>query len=271
MTPKWPAYLGTILLEPNRWPDRAATTYSGLSRLSGINQGPPRILVSEWLERARADGFDGVELWENHALLSSDEELTKLANGPLPVAVFSSYFGLEDAGAGRREMALELVQKLGARGVKYNFGHDKARIAEYVRNLKAWAAKLDPSVRLLDECHSGGIYAGPEDVAAMLKELGDARFQGTVHFVDRYENRPLVDWVRAMGGRLGHIHVQRVVEHGKAAVRERVRLLKDHGFAGSFTIEFTSGIDWGQPQPDTETLYQSAVADMNMLKEALAA
>jgi hypothetical protein len=60
-----------------------------------------------------------------------------------------------------------------------------------------------------------------------------------------------------------------VVEHGKEAVRQRIRLLRDHGFSGTFTIEFTSGIDWGKPQLPVEELYARAVADMLMLKEAL--
>ncbi len=265
----YPIYLGTILLEPNRWPDRPGATYSRLQRLSGIGQGPPRVKVSEWLARAKAAGFDGVELWENHALLCDDEEFETLRQSPLPVAVYSSYFGLADSDEPRRRVALDAVRQLGAQGVKYNFGAEQARVAEYVRNLRAWAAELDPAVRIVCECHDGGLFERPEDAGRMMAELGDKRFQGTVHFVDTYAERPFADWVKAMGSRLGHVHVPRVVAHGAAAVRERVRILKDHGFSGSFTIEFTTGIDWGQPQPEVEALYQSAVADMRMLREAL--
>lgn len=51
----YPIYLGTILLEPNRWPDRPGATYSRLRRLSGIGQGPPRVKVSErWRRCTRA-------------------------------------------------------------------------------------------------------------------------------------------------------------------------------------------------------------------------
>ncbi len=268
-----PIFLGSILLEPNRWPDRPETCYPYLRRLTreaGTDQGPPRTAVSEWLGRARDDGFDGVELWENHALFASEAELAALANGPLPIAIYSSYFNLEDSGGLRRELALELVRKLGAQGVKYNFGSDKARTAEYVRNLRDWAARLDPSVRLIDECHSGGIFAGPEEAGRMMVNLGEARFVGTVHFKDPYDDgHSFADWVKDLGPRLGHVHVPRVVECGGAAVRERLRILKDHGFAGSFTIEFTTGIGWGAPQPDVDTLYRNAVADLNMLKEAL--
>lgn len=262
-----PVYLGSILLEPNRWPDRPETTYSRLRQLSGIAQGPPLVRVSEWLERAKADGFDGVELWENHALLCSDAEFATLCRPALPVAVYSSYFGLEDGDAGRRNVALAAVRALGATGVKFNFGADSARQAEYLRNLRAWAEQLPDEVRLVCECHGGSLADTPEGAASLLAELDAPRFQGTVHFVDEYTKRPLADWLQALGPRLGHVHVGRVVEHGEAAVRERLRLLRDHGFAGSFTIEFTTGIDWGKPQPTVETLYANAVADMKRLRE----
>ncbi len=269
----WPVYLGSILLEPNRWPDRDSSCFPYVTRMTreaGTNQGPPRTLVSEWMGRAASDGFDGVELWENHALFASAAELRALASGPLPIAVYSSYFDLEDEGKLRRELAQELVHSLGARGVKYNFGHDNSRQAESIRNLRAWAEGLDPAVRLIDECHSGGLYAGPADAAAMLAELGDARFVGTVHFKKVYDDgHSFVEWVKALGPRLGHVHAPRVAEYGMSAVREMVKILQDHGFAGSITVEFTTGIHWGAPQPDVETLYRNAVADLQMLKEAM--
>lgn len=269
----WPVYLGSILLEPNRWPDRESTCYPYLGRMTreaGTSQGPPRTVVSEWMARAAADGFDGVELWENHALFASEQELKALADGPLPIAVYSSYFDLDDAGFLRRQLAQELVTRLGARGVKYNFGHDKARTAESIRNLREWVAGIDPSVRMIDECHSGGLYPGPREAAAMLSELGDERFVGTVHFKDPYDDgHSFAEWVKTLGPRLGHVHVPRVEQWGEKAVRSMVALLKDHGFRGSFTIEFTTGIEWGMDQPDVETLYHNAVRDLRMLREAL--
>lgn len=241
-----------------------------MTREAGTDQGPPRTVVSEWLDRAAADGFDGVELWENHALFASEKELARLADAPLPIAVYNSYFSLHDGGELRRELALELVQKLGARAVKYNFGHDKARVEESIRNLKAWASLLDPDIRMIDECHSGGIYADPADAAAMQLSLGEPRFTGTVHFKDPYDDgHSFGEWVEALGPRLGHIHAPRVTEWGRPMVREMVRILKANGFAGSFTIEFTTGIGWGQDEADISLLYQNAVADLNMLKQEL--
>lgn len=272
---EWPVYLGSILLEPNRWPDRESTCYPYVARMTreaGTNQGPPRTVVSEWLERAAADGFDGVELWENHALFASEKELKALANGPIPIAVYSSYFDLQDGGWLRRELAQELVKRLGAHGVKYNFGHDKSRRAENIRNLREWVAGIDASVRMIDECHSGGLYAGPQEAAEMQAELGEDRFVGTVHFKDPYDDgHSFAEWVQTLGPHLGHVHVPRVEEWGEKAVRSMVALLRDHGFRGSFTIEFTTGIDWGDAQPDVETLYRNAVRDLRMLREAFKA
>jgi sugar phosphate isomerase/epimerase len=262
-----PIYLGTILLEPNRWPDRPETTYSRLRQVSGIVQGPPQVQASEWLTRAAADGFDGIELWENHALLCADAEFAQLCRPALPVTVYSSYSGLQDEDAPRRAVALAAVQALRAPGVKFNFGADSARRDEYLRNLRAWAGQLPPGVRMVCECHGGNLAETPEGAASLLGELADPRYQATVHLADRYMNRPLADWLRVLGPRVGHVHVGRVVEHGEAAVRAQLQSLRDHGFSGSFTIEFTTGIDWGKPQPSVETLYASAVADRQRLRE----
>ena len=52
-------YIGTILLERNRW----------------TRDKKPTCLVSEWIPRFKEAGFDGMELWENHAALASSTEL----------------------------------------------------------------------------------------------------------------------------------------------------------------------------------------------------
>ena len=50
-------YIGTILLEVNRWTAGKEPSY----------------LVSEWVERFAEAGFDGMELWQFHA--PPDDEL----------------------------------------------------------------------------------------------------------------------------------------------------------------------------------------------------
>jgi len=102
-----PIYIGTILLERNRWSPGKVPTYQ----------------VSEWMDRFKRDGFDGMELWENHAALCSDDELARLEQAPLPVVVFNSYAGLGDGGLPEREQATRLANRLGARAIKFNVGN----------------------------------------------------------------------------------------------------------------------------------------------------
>jgi sugar phosphate isomerase/epimerase len=262
-------YLGTILLEPNRWPDRPDAKFSLAQRLCRGRAALPAVRVSPWLERAKADGFDGAELWENHALLCDDAEFAKLCATPLPIAVYSSYFGLDDGDAEWREVAAEAVRRLNASGVKYNFGAEPARREVYLRNLRAWAEMLPPDVRIVCECHLGNLAETPAAAAALLAELGDDRFQATVHLVESYGKHPLEEWLAALGPRVGHVHTGHLVEKGREWTRRMVGLLRQHNFAGSLTIEFTTGIEWGKPAPDLETLYDCAVADLRLLREAM--
>lgn len=259
-------YLGTILLEKNRWPDSPATRFSLGEKLCRSRAALPSVRVSDWAATARADGFDGLELWENHALLTNDEEFGRLAEMPLPVAVYSSYFGLDDGDSVWRKVAAEAVAGLRAAGVKYNFGPDPARREVYLRHLRQWAALLPADVRLICECHKGNIGGDdPARAACLLDELGEDRYQATVHF--GYEWDEFRAWVEHLGPRLGHVHAGANAAQGRTFVAERVQLLRDHGFRGSFTVEFTEGIAWGPPDPPPETLYASAVADLNMLRE----
>ena len=61
-------YIGTILLELNRWGSPKTPTYR----------------VSEWLDRFQEAGFDGMELWEYHATLCPSEELAALEASTFP-------------------------------------------------------------------------------------------------------------------------------------------------------------------------------------------
>ena len=49
-------YLGTILLEKNRWPDSPATRFGLAERLCRGRAALPSVRVSDWAERARAVG-----------------------------------------------------------------------------------------------------------------------------------------------------------------------------------------------------------------------
>ncbi len=64
-------FLGTIVLEPNRWfgvtHERWGTT-----------------AVSAWLDAIAAAGFDGIELWESHFRDADPEERQAILDHPLP-------------------------------------------------------------------------------------------------------------------------------------------------------------------------------------------
>ncbi len=56
-------FLGTVLLERNRWAKDG--------RRSSVQ-------VSDWTQRAHDDGFDGLELWEDHVNLATEDERERL-------------------------------------------------------------------------------------------------------------------------------------------------------------------------------------------------
>src|SRR5436190_8880648 len=96
--------LGTILLEVNRHRPGKSPTFR----------------VSDWMARIAQAGFEGIELWENHAILAPEDEVTSLQSGPLPVAIFNTYAGFLDGEENARQRAAELVERLGAAAVKFN-------------------------------------------------------------------------------------------------------------------------------------------------------
>lgn len=247
-------YLGTVCLERNRWGSRQ-----------------PSFRASEWIPRFMADGFDGVELWENHFLAADPEEQERLAASPLPVAVYSTYAAFEATHAATREAAAAAVVRLRAGAVKYNLGSDPSRTDEYRRSLLAWAAGLPPFCRLLCECHPGTVLDRPETAAAFLADLDPERFGGIAHMSG--DPRPFESWFTILGARVMHVHVQfrePALDPATPAGREKWRacfsVLRAYAFAGDLTIEFTRGIGKGE---DIETLYANARRDLAYCKEEL--
>ena len=249
-------YIGTILLEPNRWAQVRTPTYR----------------VSEWLGRFAEAGFDGVELWEYHATLASPSELASLEASPVPVAVFNTYCGFEDAAAGDRAKAVEMVRRLAAGGVKFNVGRDADRREEYLRNLRAWAGELPEGCRLLCECHGGTILEQPPVAAEFFREAGIGRLQGIVHCLAGVAG--LGEWFDRLGPAITHAHV--ALRHDgrnarlsacPAAVAEALALMRRRGFAGSFTLEFTEGTR--EPGENIESLWQAALDDLAFLRRQL--
>lgn len=239
-------YIGTVCLERTRWGRREAS-----------------FRVSEWLPRFKADGFDGIELWENHFLRADADEQARLVASAAPIAVYNSYVGFADSDAEARVKAAEAIAKLGARAVKYNLGAEAARLDEYRRNLLAWVDALPASCHLLCECHPGTVLEPMESAAAFIAELDPARFGIIVHLSGDPEG--VERWFSAMGPRIRHLHLQMrgpetdmTVAANRPPFDAAFDVVKRHGFSGSLTIEFTRGIGKAE---EIETLYANACAD----------
>ena len=248
-------YLATVCLERNRWGRRV-----------------PSFRVSDWLARVAADGFDGIELWENHFLLAEADEQARLATARAAVPILNSYVGFADAEAAARTRVAEASVTLNASAVKYNLGPEEGRLEEYGRNLHTWAQQLPLSCRLLCECHPGTVLERLEAAVAFLAPLDPARFGVIVHIAG--DAAQVEQSFAAFGTRIQHLHLQmRNPETDPTVAANRqpfdacFEVVKRHGFHGSTTIEFTRGIGRNE---EIETLYANACVDLAYCRERLA-
>lgn len=245
-------YLGTVLLEANRWTPVKTPTYR----------------VSDWAGRIRDAGFDGVELWQNHYALAEAGERDAVRRSGLKVPVFNSYVTFDAAGADQRREAAAWIRELGATAVKFNVDHTPATLEQELRAVEEWGRAM-PGVTLLCECHPSTSLEEPDVAAEALADHPD------IAVIVHPFSRPGVDrWLRHFGPRVRHAHVQMPDEQWRwwrlrdraGFVRERLAMMREGGFAGSFTIEFTAGV--AVPPEDREALFASAVEDMAFLREA---
>jgi sugar phosphate isomerase/epimerase len=250
-------YIGTILLERNR--HRAGRM--------------PSYRVSEWVARFRQAGFAGMELWENHARLADPAEQAAIVAGGFLISVFNAYCEFSDAPAAAtgRAQSAALVRETKAPAVKYNVGGDPALEPTYLRNVAAWADALPPRTRLLCECHAGTIAETPAAAKRLLDALAAARpaahFGAIVHMP---ADARIAEWFDALGERVEHLHVvlkPPAEDPGDATLRERTRVLRDRGFDGSFTLEFTEGMN--APDEQIDVMWQRALRDLGRLRAAL--
>jgi len=252
MTAHPPIYLGTVLLENNRW---------------GKGERVPSFRVSDWTQRFADDGFDGLELWENHALLADEEERERLRSGPCPVRIFNSYDVCEPETVENRRQIADLAVSLGAVGMKYNTGKEPDRHGIYVQELEAWRGMLPDGFQLLCECHRGSTLADVELANQTLNQLGREKYGMIIHGLDN-EEETVRERFAAYGDRIVHIHgaLSKSGLMSEQALCERLDLLAELGFQGSYTIEFTEGVRDGLTM---EELYRNALRDVNLLRRCL--
>ncbi len=251
-------YIGTILLEINRHTPPKEPSY----------------LVSNWLQRFSADGFDGMELWENHIKCCTNTERERLKNSELPVSVFNSYCGFEDADEADRRKAADLAQYVGAKHIKFNMGKEPEKLDEYRNNLRSWIQIFPDDMKFLCECHPGTVIEEPEKALEFFQSMADDRFEVIVHPF-RPDLNVLQRWFTCFGKKVTHAHVQLRDEHRNVIqlrrnlplVDEALAIMTNEDYDGSFTLEFTKGMK--MPDENIETLYHNALQDLQLLKERL--
>ena len=242
-------YFGTVLLEANRWAAVRAPTYR----------------VSEWMARMAAAGFDGLELWENHAVQADAAERAALQDAPLPVAIFNSYAPLDAGGESARQEVAERVRALKAGAIKFNVGPAMETLESELGTVRAWGAHM-PGVDLLCECHPGTALEDPavaEQVLAGYPEIGV--------IVHPFSGSDLGAWFQHLGSRIRHAHVQVVdaqwqrwrLRDQADLVQERLAIMRRGGYSGTYTIEFTAGV--GVAPEDREALFAAACDDLVFL------
>jgi len=240
-------YLGTVALETNRWaPGRI-----------------PTFRVSDYLRRCTEDGFDGLELWENHFLLAQEVERQLLCHSG-QIAIFNTYASFEAGLTDSLRASAAAINRIAPQAIKFNLG-SRREVDRQVDVLLAFADLLRPGVRLLCECHSGTCMDTPEEAAAVFDRL-DERFGAIIHLKQTREfHKVRFD---AYGSRICHLHMANWCGsecepmNASPELADTFRYLRELGFSVTYTLEFTKGFRLKLP-----ALYENAVADLRWLKK----
>ena len=247
-------YLGTIALEMNRWSTRI-----------------PSYLVSDWIPKIKSAGFDGLELWENHVLLSPGEADKIKATG-FPVAIYNHYGGFSNSAEDieKRNTAAEMINHIGAGAVKYNVGSNPFELPSYKENVLRFADALPKDCVLLCECHDGTALEATYAIKSFFDGLCPQKFGLILHPFD--SSKALKAKFTRFGKRIAHIHSQLTspggtricLEEWPKRVCDCLDVMKQNGFAGNFTIEFT-GLT-SAPGENIDDLFTNAIKDMNFIR-----
>ncbi|MFQ3670788.1 MAG: hypothetical protein SNJ84_04960, partial [Verrucomicrobiia bacterium] len=232
-------YLGTILLERNRW----------------RKEREPSWFPDEgWCHRFAEAGFSGMELWENHWKLGSPMARAALIESPCPVRVFNWY-----GSPGRAEeegallVALEALGE-GVRGVKFNVAQDEEMARAQAKAVPKLLSRMPPGVGLWCECHGGTAAETPEGAAWFFEEWPE----GVGAIVHPFTQAGLDRWWELLGARIVHLHLQARTSEGgwlqpvpgMRGVDEGAAFLAAQGFAGSATVEFVAGMGEEREGPE---------------------
>ncbi|QST01737.1 TIM barrel protein [Pontibacillus sp. ALD_SL1] len=246
--------LNTVLLEKNRWEDGQI----------------PSIQVSKWVHAIKEEGFDGIELWQNHALKATDYERAELKHSDLSIDVFNSYIKFEDGYEQEREKIVNLVHELKCKAVKFNLGHSMEHINMYISHVKDMLNQLPDSCQLLCECHPGTIMEDPETAYQFLDQIGSNRVKAIIHPFHNQVN--IEEWFQHLGSSITHAHVSlynnklfHLLSREESFVRKRITKLHEHQFTGSYSIEFTAGV--ASRDENTNEVFSNASEDHALLRQ----
>lgn len=238
-------YFATVAIEKNRWtPGKIPTIQAG-----------------DFIACAEADGFDGIELWENHFLMASLEEKERIVQSG-KVKIYNSYLSLAEDG-GDVTPVVEAIWALKPQGVKYNFAHG-GDVMEQKKRLLQFADRLPEGTRLLCECHAGTLLEDPVLAGEVFKDL-DRRFGAILHL--SAEPDMIARCFENYGDRICHIHAQNRVGNAYAffdAHEERLggawKQMRQLGFDGTVSVEFT--VD----EASAQATYRNACRDLAWLR-----
>ena len=244
-------YLGTVALEINRWSSRI-----------------PSFSVSGWLDKIRAAGFDGIELWENHVLLS-ENEAEKIKDSGFPVGVYNHYGIFTNSDTALRTKAADMIRFLDAGAVKYNIGNNPDLLAEYKENVLRFAESLPDNCVLLCECHAGTLLENDNAVEDFFKGLCPQKFAMIIH--PFAEPETLRSKFERFGNRIAHIHSQYSYDNKRIRLERQPEqvaacfdILKEYGYNGSFTIEFSELT--AEPGENIDDLFANTVLDLSYIR-----
>ncbi len=246
-------YLGTVSMEKNRWGSKE-----------------PSFEVSKWLEKARVDGFDGIELWEGHLTRASATEYKALCDTDFPI-VFNCYERFDDDNiTPALEKLAEHIKNVGAFAVKFNLAKCDKMVEEQLRLIWEWQKLVPEHVQMWCECHAGSAMEDVGNAQNFFLQTPSPRFNAIVHIGDF--KKQLDEKIQAYGDRIVHIHLQTFREDN---VRTCLCAQKEWNEAAldallklpqiqSATVEFTK-------EEDTPAgMYANAVEDLKFIKSYLA-
>jgi len=255
-------YLGSILIERNRW--------------KGGAERVPSIDLAQLAPAIQAAGFDGLELWDRHFLMGTAAQREFLCSGQLPVRIYNSYWLPYAADSEDARAARDAVRALShtLHGIKFNFGKPGEDLRAQIATLKEWAAELPDGVQLLCECHDGSLVETPEQAAAILDQFDAAQLGFIVHPLS-FSYDMLERWFELCGPRVRHLHIQNRdratkrwegVDFETERVHHAIATLRRHGYSGTATFEFTRGTNTADDTPPT--LLRNAANDLRHWKAA---